>query len=158
MIDTQFFLRGMDPASLEGEKYITEAVREEVSRGFPGRKMEYFLDSGAVKVADPPKEYLERVRKEAVNTGDIGRLSEADISVLALALHLGAAIISDDYSVQNLSSRMSIECHPLSEKGIKEEWRWGYRCTGCRRIFNEPHDVCPVCGAPLKPVRLSHSR
>ncbi len=129
-----------------------------MSRGFPGRKMEYSLDSGAVAVADPPEEYVEKVREKAADTGDIGRLSGADISVLALALYIGAVIISDDYSIQNLSSHMGIECRPLSQKGIKEEWTWVYRCTGCKRTFSEPHEACPVCGAPLKPVRLSHSR
>ena len=153
VLDTQFFLSGLDPSSIEGECYITREIREEVEKGFPARKMEYYLDSGAIRISSPSKESIEKIREKAVETGDIARLSEADISILSLALEISAVIITDDYSVQNMAELMHIGYMPLNEDGIKGIWRWSYRCTGCGRVFSEPYEACPVCGSPLKTVR-----
>jgi len=156
VLDTGFFLAGMDPLSLEGDAMITPGVREEVVRGFPGRKMDYFMESG-LAVVSPSDEYVKRVRESAESTGDSGRLSETDISVIALALERDACVISDDYSIQNICSVLGIEYRGLSERGINEVWEWKYRCTGCKKIFDSPVQECPICGSPVKPVR-SRSR
>jgi rRNA maturation endonuclease Nob1 len=41
----------------------------------------------------------------------------------------------------------------MVEGEIKHEYRWVYRCKGCKRYFNEYHEVCPYCGSGLKLVR-----
>ena len=150
VLDTGFFLSGMDPASMDGECYITPEIREEVKKGFPARKMEYFIESGVVRISSPSEGAVERIERKAEETGDMARLSHADISILALALELSATILSDDYSIQNIAKEFSISYKGINESGIKEIWRWKYRCTGCGRIYDEWHDACPVCGSPLK--------
>lgn len=152
VLDTGFFLAGMDPSSLDGEAFISPEIRDEVMRGFPGRKMDYFLESGILHVSAPSEESMNRVVKIAERTGDISRLSKADLSIIALALDMHAVILTDDYSVQNTASMLGIEHRSLVEKGIKEIWKWEYRCTGCGRYFREKYEVCPVCGSPLKTV------
>lgn len=150
VLDTGFFLSGMDPASIEGECHITPEIKDEVKKGFPARKMEYFIESGVVKISSPSMGIVERIERKAEETGDIARLSRADISVLALALEISATIITDDYSVQNIAEELTIPYVGINERGIKEVWRWKYRCTGCGRVYDEWHDVCPICGSPLK--------
>lgn len=150
ILDTSFFLSGMDPSSVEAECAITPEVRKEVEKGLPARKMDYYLESGLVRIIAPTEESIRRAMEEASITGDEHRLSKADISVIALALELKGKIITDDYSIQNVAKKMGIEYFPLNERGINEVWRWRYRCTGCGRFFEEYHDSCPVCGMPLK--------
>ena len=150
VLDTNFFLAGMDPSGIDGERYITPEIKAEVEKGFPARKMEYYLESDIISIASPSEDSVEAVMRASEETGDIARLSLADISILALALELSAAIITDDYSVQNLASVLEISYIPLNEKGINEIWRWKYRCTGCGRIFDEWYEQCPICGSPLK--------
>jgi len=154
VLDTQFFLSGMDPTAIDGEVFITPEIIDEVKKGFPSRKMEYFLESGQLSVASPSPETLKFIREKAEETGDIGRLSETDISILALALDLSAAIITDDYSVQNLADLLDISYITLNEQGIRRIWKWAYRCKGCGRIFYKEYKECPVCGSPLRQIPL----
>ena len=86
--------------------------------------------------------------------GEGGRLSEADMDLLALAMDLEVPCLTDDYSIQNVAALLGIEALPFREAGIKDVWTWGLRCSGCRRTFEAEEaragDPCPVCGAPLR--------
>ncbi len=155
ILDTGFFLAGMDPLNFDAAA-ITPEVRDEVAKGFPGRKMDYFMESGLMVLA-PSEDSLKEVKKAAERTGDSGRLSGTDISVIAAALERKGGVVSDDYSIQNVCAVLGIPYKELSEKGIKDVWKWRYRCTGCRRYFEEPIRECPICGSAVKPVR-SRSR
>ncbi len=156
VLDTGFFLAGLDPLSLDGQAMTTPEVRDEVVKGFPGRKMDYYLDGGLI-LASASEESLEKVRLAASGTGDSGRLSETDISVIALALERDAVLLTDDYSIQNICTVLDIPYTGLKERGIKEVWEWKYRCTGCKRVYDGPLQECPVCGSSVKPFR-SRSR
>lgn len=56
-----------------------------------------------IQIFSASNESIEKVRSAAERTGDIDRLSPTDSQVLALALELSAPLISDDYSIQNVS-------------------------------------------------------
>ena len=73
----------------------------------------------------------------------------SDIELLALSLELGAVIVSDDYSIQNLASRMGIAFEPFGKAPIREEFKWTYRCKGCGKFYDEPQPDCPVCGSEV---------
>jgi len=158
VLDTPFFLYGLDPSGMDGKCVISPEVRDEVLRGFPARKLGYYLEAGVVEIASPCEESLKKAGKAAILTGDSERLSVADISVIALAIELKGTIITDDYSVQNVARVLKIEYLPLKERGIKGLWEWRYRCTGCGRFFEEAYDTCPVCGSPLKTVPLGRRK
>ena len=49
-----------------------------------------------LRVSDHTKESFDKVKEEARKTGDLGRLSDVDLSVLALALDMDGTILSDD--------------------------------------------------------------
>ena len=71
-----------------------------------------------VRVSDCSRESLARVEEAARKSGDLGRLSPVDMTVLALALDVDGTIWSDDYSIQNVARIMGIGVKPVGMKGI----------------------------------------
>ena len=94
-----------------------------------------------------------KVKSAAETTGDIDRLSRTDMEVLSLALELNAPLISDDYSIQNLSKVLGIKCIPMEQQGIKKVFYWKYRCRGCGKEYDRDIKECLICGQTLKPFK-----
>lgn len=133
-----------------GEVFATAGVVAEL-RKYGDQRIRYWEDM--LMISSPTPAALASVRKAAASTGDDARLSPTDSEVLALALDLGAVLLTDDYSIQNLAKVMGVQYRGVGLKGIKEVIRWKYRCTGCRREWDENHPDCPVCGSPLRSSR-----
>jgi len=138
-----------------GELLTVPSVLEEVRRHGMGVQLEAFLETH-VRVATPTPEAVARVREASEATGDAHRLSPTDIELSALALESGATLVTDDYSIQNIARSLGIPFEPVLERGIREQWRWSYRCTGCGQVWPEWHDDCPTCGAPIRTARPRH--
>ncbi|UCH89734.1 MAG: hypothetical protein JSV49_03540 [Thermoplasmata archaeon] len=151
VLDTPAFIVGI-PCSLTDKLYTVPGVFLELSRKADKERFEYFQNAG-LKVQSPASKYLEEIELKAKTTGDSERLSEVDKSLIALALELNAVLITDDYSIQNLAEEFGISYRTVSEKGITEIIHWELKCKGCARIWNEPHQTCPVCGSALKSSR-----
>lgn len=134
------------------EWFITPSVKDELKKGKTGKDLELLIDL-SLKVASPTVECIGKVKRAAEVTGDISRLSNTDVDVLALALELGAMILTDDYSIQNLASVLKIEYQSGTTTGIKEVFHWTYRCRGCRRTFDSKEATCPICGSDIRVVR-----
>lgn len=134
--------------------YTTPSVMSEIARGKQGRDMELLKDV-AVKVMEPSEKAVAKVRDCAGNTCDTGRLSSADIEILALAYDLGGVLLTDDYSIQNVAEVLGIEYRGGSQRGIEEVIHWTWRCRGCGRYFDAEPGVkeCPVCGSGVRTVR-----
>ncbi len=94
-----------------------------------------------------------KVKEAATRTGDIGRLSPVDITVVALALDVNGTVLSDDYSIQNVCRAMGVPYRPVGMNGITKKERWNYRCTGCGKWFKEQMRECPICGSPMRSHR-----
>ncbi len=132
------------------EAFVTEGVLAELEK-YNDRRAENLLP--AIKVSQATTASLSKVKEAARGTGDSSRLSRTDMEVLALALELRAAVVTDDYSIQNLAAVLGVEFMPMSMKGITKVLRWNYLCTGCGKVFKEPQPDCPVCGSPLRTTR-----
>lgn len=111
-----------------------------------------------VHVSECSRESLRKVEEAAKRTGDIGRLSPVDMTVLALAVDVNGTIWSDDYSIQNVAKVMGLGFKPIGMKGIEKVVKWNYKCTGCGKWFKEKQPDCPICGSPLKACRRKRSR
>ena len=105
---------------------------------------------------------MEIVTQQSKKTGDFKYLSQADIEVLALALQLKAAhkkptIVTDDYSIQNVASKLKIEFSPLATFGIKYRFKWILYCPACRKKYPSDYKPkkCEICGTLLKRKPLS---
>lgn len=143
-------LFGLEQVPPDWEAFVTEGVLAELEK-YNDRRAENLLPM--IKVSQPTSASLARVREAAKGTGDASRLSRTDTDLLALALELGAAVATDDYSMQNLASVLGIRFMPMNMKGITKVVRWNYLCTGCGKVFKEPQPDCPVCGSPLRTTR-----
>ena len=152
VLDTSALLAGR-PMGPGEETLVPAAVMGELRPGGRDRRhLDHLLAAGArVVEADPAAR--ARVREEAAKGGEAGRLSEADVDVLAVALSLGAEVASDDYTLQNLARRLGVPVRGVQQAGIAQEYRFLPRCTGCRRMLDKPADECPVCGSPVRMVR-----
>lgn len=152
VVDTSAFLGGRplpEPATI----VVPEGVVEELA--LPGRdrrRLEASLAGGAV-VMRPDVPARQKAREAALRTGDLPRMSATDLDLLALAVELGAEILSDDYRVQNVGRALGVEVRASDQRGIREAWEWVPRCTGCRRVLDAPREDCPVCGSPVKLVK-----
>ena len=149
VLDASALLSGI---SLDGELFTTaEAVRE-VQRIGSSPQLDAVLAT-KVRILVPSSESLTEVEAIARETGDTARLSPTDKGLLALARDLTATILTDDYSMQNVASRLGMVYERVVERGIREVARWSYRCTGCGRFFSEPQKECPVCGSRVRTTR-----
>lgn len=151
VLDTSAILSGKDfPA--DHELYCSPKVLGELKHGRMKRRLDYLIESG-LRIMSPSKETIENVRKHALDTGDIARISDADIEILSLAKELGAVLFTDDYSIQNLARELEVKYQGIAQEGITKKIKWRYRCRGCGRYWDEMHDSCPVCGSELKTTR-----
>jgi len=149
VLDSSALLTGRQ---FSGEQFTTPAVLRELRRHGMTPQLEAILAT-QVRIASPSREAQSRVRTASESTGDAHRLSPTDLELLALAADLDATLVTDDYSIQNVARVLSIPFEVVMAPGIAEQWRWSYRCTGCRKTWPEWHDECPTCGAPLRTAR-----
>ena len=106
-----------------------------------------------LRVSDCSEESLNKVTEAARKTGDLGRLSPVDMTVIALALDVNGVVMSDDFSILNVCTVMGIEYKAVGTQGIKKVEKWNYQCIGCRKWYKEKMDECPICGSPMKSFR-----
>lgn len=151
VLDSTAFYAGI-PYQGSGRYFTTYLVLEEVKHHNVGSS---FLHS-RVHVTEPSLDSVNRVKTTAMKTGDIGALSQTDMSLLALALDLsqnegGVNLVSDDFAVRNVANVLSI---PLAQTSVKGgAWKniaWKIYCRGCGKEYANPKlTVCPVCGTQL---------
>lgn len=103
-----------------------------------------------LKVEEASVENVKKVLDLATNTGDIHRLSDTDIKLVAKALDLidrgeDVVIVTDDYSIQNVAISIGLKVDNIVQPKISRHFRWIKICRGCGR--NVEGDVCPVCGS-----------
>ena len=157
VLDTSAILSGKSISPMDGKLLAPDSVSIEFKKGGRDYRNFQFLIEKGLSIISPSKDSIEIVRKIAETTGDIGRLSRVDIDVLALALdkqkeNLEVVILTDDYSIQNVAHAMGIKFKSLSQKGIKEEFKWVYVCRGCGKKFDRHIKVCPICGKATKSI------
>ncbi len=105
----------------------------------------------------PAEESLKTVEASAVTVGDTFFLSETDKEILAVALEIKTSgnrpqIITDDYSIQNVATKLGIEFASLATFGIRRLLEWVRYCPACRREYAADcrSTQCTVCGTELK--------
>ncbi len=156
VLDTSAILSGKNfPDNYE--LYSSPKILEEIKHGSMKRRLDYLIES-RLQVMLPSSATIENVKQCAQDTGDIARVSEADIEILSLAKELDAVILTDDYSIQNLASELDVEYKGVALKEITHTIKWSFRCKGCGRYWDEMHESCPVCGSELKTTRKTQGK
>jgi len=153
--DSSVFILGMPlPSRMQNRIITTPEVISELTDLKSKMAFEAALESG-VEVEPPLAHLTQEVRSHASRTGDIERLSDTDIGILAKALEHGGILCTDDYAIQNVAESLGIETEPILQDGIKETFEWGRRCKGCGRRFESNVRICPVCGSETKGYKKS---
>lgn len=152
VLDTSALMAGR-PLGPGEDTVVPSAVLAELRPGGRDRRHLDNLIAAGARVVDADPTLKTRVREEAKRGGEGPRLSDADVEVLAVALGLAAELATDDYTVQNIARRLGIPTRSIQTQGIRQDYRFIPRCTGCRRILDAPAEECPVCGSPVRMVR-----
>lgn len=157
VLDASAFIAGYSPLPRLGRHFTVPEVQQEIQKDPFQTNIMLMIETGSLQVMAASKEDVRRVSDTASETGDLGNLSAADVSVLALALRLKSisgdvVLVSEDYSVQNTAQRLGIRYQTLSTRGITKAVTWITYCPGCRRAHKHMAvgDRCPVCGTVLK--------
>ncbi|MGP3667146.1 MAG: NOB1 family endonuclease [Candidatus Bathyarchaeota archaeon] len=157
VLDTPAFITGLNLLNICLPLYTTPNIIKELKSFWVKVKCLTVLDLKKLKVILPKEGFLKKVFEASKETGDKQKLSEADLSILALALELKAggfdpAIVTDDFSVQNVAQHLNIECIPVIHDKIKFYIKWAWYCPACRSLFPSKEGLksCPICGTQLK--------
>ncbi len=147
ILDTSAFLSGKS-IPMDIEIIIPKSVLEELKYK---KNYSFLLERSRIMV---PSELSIKIATEAaIKTGDINKLSKTDIDIIALSQEFDATVITDDYAIQNVLKFLNVPYMGMMMQEIKENFKWVYRCTGCKRYFDKYYESCPICGSPLKLVK-----
>ena len=141
VLDTSAFLVGFDPFSISEPQVTVPKVEDEIrANSMSWVRFKTAVENGKVKVKAPSEEYWNKVKSSAKKVGDAFFLSETDTDLLALALELKAEgyspqIATDDYSIQNVATQLSIDFIALATFGIARLLEWVRYCPACHRKY-----------------------
>jgi len=151
VLDTSVLYYGKDlPPGRE--LVISPGVAKELAREGMEERLELLLAT-RIRVCSPSRRSVEKVRQAAEKIGDLRRLSDVDVEILALAHELDYELLTDDYSVQNVARVMGIASRGFDQRGIQEVFEWESKCRGCGKILPPDVKECPVCGSQTKSHR-----
>lgn len=158
VLDTSAFVAGYDPFSLGDKQVTVPKVAEEIRRkSMVKMRLEMAVESGKIIIRAPKEEFQFKAEAYGHKAGDSFKLSETDKQLLALALELKASgyipqIVTDDYSIQNVATKMDIGFLPLATLGIKRHIEWIKYCPACFREYAPEKKIkeCLICGTELK--------
>jgi UPF0271 protein len=150
-LDAGAFYTGLVFLSSAYRYWTTQAIFDEVkhikrSHG----AIEALLESNTLQVLNSDRKNIDKVVAAARRTGDYQKLSEADISVIALALQLKIALVTDDYAVANVATTLKIPVKSVASKGITHIRRWIAYCSACGKAFGPNAKECRLCGNRLR--------
>jgi rRNA maturation endonuclease Nob1 len=131
VLDTSAIIAGVQVDD-KNEYLITKNVLLELENKNSLLKAELSIKSGQLKVVEPDKSSVLKIKKKVEELGEGDSLSDADIMTLALALEFkgkGKDVIlaTDDYGIQNIASALtinyaSIATPLLPNGGLKRYW------------------------------------
>ncbi len=156
VLDSSVLYYGKDLPT-EYECIVTPGVVHELREHGMGERIDLLLDT-KIRELSPSILSVKSVREAADRTGDVRRLSETDIEILAMAYELGYELVTDDYSIQNLARVLGVKTRGMEHAGIKEVFEWQAKCTGCGKVFDAQVKICDVCGSPTRVRRKRPSK
>ena len=146
-------MRVLDATAIITRKTFKQAVTTpEVVKELKDDNSKLYLEVSGIRVEAAKSEFIEKVVEVAKKTGDIHKLSETDISVLAKALELNAIVVTDDYAIQNVAEALGLKHESVIHAGIRKSFKWVKVCRGCGRKIDS--NICPVCGSEAKLRRV----
>ncbi|MFX1322092.1 MAG: NOB1 family endonuclease [Promethearchaeota archaeon] len=170
IFDTNIFLTGIDFNIFNEIIYTTPSIINEIKINKTHRnilnKIQVAIETKKLRLKIPKKKYIQEIERKSMITGDFNALSREDKELLALTLELLkesghlVRIYTNDYSMENVCSKLNIPFSPIFKEGIKKMIIWEIYCPFCKQIYNtdDLSKNCERCGSPLKrrPNRNKH--
>lgn len=100
-------------------------------------------------ILEPNEETVKMIKSVITQIGET-RLSDADISIIALAKECNATLVTDDFAICNLAKTLSIKLLNLGTKGIKDTRKWNRFCKSCGKGYPPTQMICSLCGNKLR--------
>ncbi|RAH14995.1 MAG: hypothetical protein CMB56_003845 [Methanobacteriota archaeon] len=138
------------------EKISNSVVAESQFKELENVSLERALlvESLDLKWISPDHQSIEKARIASAKSGDLAKLSEVDIDLIALCFQLDEILFTDDYRIQNTLNKAGMRWSPVIQRGITESWEWVQICTGCGKSFRlkskNGREICNFCGSPMK--------
>ncbi|BCU67539.1 hypothetical protein HS7_09760 [Sulfolobales archaeon HS-7] len=148
IFDTGAFIAGLE--NFFSLVFTTQLVIEEIKDIRSSTNLELGLSANKIVILTPSKEGVAKIQDTCKRIGEFS-LSDADISIAALALDFNNSLVfTDDYSLQNILKIFKIRFNPVRMFGIKDARRFEYVCNSCKKRFSEPIKRCKVCGGHVR--------
>ena len=128
--------------------YITPEIFDEIKhikKNIDG--LDLLMTTKKVIMIEASREIIFEVKKKEIDVGRIS-LSEADYSVIALAIELNLPILSTDFSLANLAKHLSLKVLTPGKKNFIQRSSIKY-CSICKKLFTNNLDYCEYCGNRL---------
>lgn len=135
---------------------IPESVMDEIRLGRIARNLAW--QEEGLKIFRPGAKSILLAREAATITGDLEKLSQTDIDVIAVALELDGTIVTDDFAIENVASKLGLKFLGADLRPISREIKWQFRCTGCGKRFSAHVKECPVCGHEVRRIAKSYNQ
>jgi len=153
VFDTNALLRGLT-LGFAREAYTTPSVMRELKNQVTRTRLSAYISSKKLRVAKPSKRMMLRILEEAKKIGEEGKLSKTDVEVAALGLALQSqgrnpTVLTDDYSLQNLLSKIGVRFKKVGLRGIRRRMEYVFVCKNCNQVYRRYRVTCCVCGAPV---------
>jgi UPF0271 protein len=150
ILDASAFYAGI-PFLSGSQWFTTPLVYDEIQHIKKSHgAVDALIDARNLVILQPDDSSLRTVKQAAKESGDLTKLSEADISVLALAYELKKNLITDDYKIANVASYLQIVVRTISVAGITSTRRWIAICLTCEKSYPPELTECKNCGNRLR--------
>jgi rRNA maturation endonuclease Nob1 len=130
--------------------FITTLIFSEIKNTSDRYLLQLLIDASEISIANPSLSSQEHVKSLSLKMGNLNDLSEADLSVLALALDIKrekeVEIWSGDFDIQNVCTYLNLNYYDPLKRSITEKRFFIWRCTACKAVYQKKKDHCPECG------------
>lgn len=128
--------------------FTTPKIIEEVKHIKQYYKViDMLIEANTINIIEPSIRSIKEAERLAEKSGDLDNLSDADLSLIALALELKYEVITDDYAITNVLTQNNIRVKSLVGK-IRKIGRWIKYCRWCKTTFSRG-SICDKCGNKL---------
>lgn len=149
VLDASAFYAGIPFASPDRHRTTPNVLDEvrHIKAGYGG--VDTLIGVGRLTVMEPSSDAVHKTRQVAKDAGELGELSDADISVIALCVEHSGRLVTDDYAVSNVAKLLGINVVPVMTEGTRRLKRWTRYCPSCKRNMHS-ESKCGVCGGEAR--------